>query len=70
MGKQVPFYDLRFTVKPGLTGWAQVNFSYAGSVEEQFEKTKYDLFYVQNANMPLDLRIVILTLKTVLQRTG
>lgn len=68
--KDVPFYDLRFGVKPGLTGWAQVNHAYAGSVQEQVEKFQYELFYLQNMSFLLDLYIIVKTIKTVLFGKG
>ena len=68
--KIIPFYDLRFSVKPGLTGWAQVNHSYSGSKEEQAEKFQYELFYIKNMSLFLDLFIIFKTIKTVFQRRG
>jgi exopolysaccharide biosynthesis polyprenyl glycosylphosphotransferase len=67
---QIPFYRLRFCVKPGLTGWAQVNHDYAGSTEGQFEKFQYELFYVKNISLVLDLFILFKTIKTVISQRG
>jgi exopolysaccharide biosynthesis polyprenyl glycosylphosphotransferase len=67
---QIPFYRLRFCVKPGLTGWAQVNHDYAGSMEGQFEKFQYELFYVKNISLVLDLFILFKTFKTVIRQRG
>jgi exopolysaccharide biosynthesis polyprenyl glycosylphosphotransferase len=70
LAESIPFYGLRFCVKPGLTGWAQVNYDYAGSDEGQMEKFQYDLFYVLNMSLTLDLLALFKTLKTVIRRVG
>ena len=66
----IPFYSLRHTVCPGITGWAQVNCGYANSVEQTLEKLQYDLFYVKNMSWYLDLLIILETIKTVLVKKG
>src|SRR3989338_610760 len=66
----IPFYDVRHIVKPGLTGWAQVNFPYGASVEDAYLKLQYDLFYIQNRSMALDLTIFLKTILIVLSRAG
>jgi exopolysaccharide biosynthesis polyprenyl glycosylphosphotransferase len=58
---KLPFYDLRHYIKPGVTGWAQVRYPYAGSVEDSYEKLQYDLWYAQNVSLGLDLRILFAT---------
>ena len=63
-------YGQRHVVKPGLTGWAQVRYSYGSSVEDAMEKLQYDLFYIKNLSLAMDLLIVLSTLKTVLSRRG
>lgn len=68
--QQIPFYGQRHVVKPGLTGWAQVRYSYGASVEDAIEKMQYDLFYVKNLSMRFDLVIAFETVKTVLLRRG
>jgi sugar transferase (PEP-CTERM system associated) len=68
--KKIPYYSLRHTVKPGITGWAQVNYRYGASVEDAIEKLKYDLFYVQNMSIFLDLRILLKTIQVVLFTRG
>lgn len=68
--KELPFYAIRHVVKPGLTGWAQVMFPYANTVEEQNTKLRYDLYYIKERNLLLDLRIVIKTINTVLYFKG
>jgi exopolysaccharide biosynthesis polyprenyl glycosylphosphotransferase len=70
LAEHIPFYELRFCVKPGLTGWAQVNYDYAGSEEGQLEKFQYDLFYVRKMSMTLDLLALFKTFKTVIRRVG
>jgi len=66
----IPFYRLRFCVKPGLTGWAQVNHDYAGSIEGQLEKFQYELFYIKNMSIVLDLLTLFKTIKTVMRQRG
>ncbi|MDR3538042.1 MAG: exopolysaccharide biosynthesis polyprenyl glycosylphosphotransferase [Acetobacteraceae bacterium] len=66
----IPFYHERSCVKPGLTGWAQVNFPYGASVEDAREKLAYDLYYVKNRNLLLDLLILLSTVRVVLFREG
>jgi sugar transferase (PEP-CTERM system associated) len=68
--KQIPFYGQRHVVKPGLTGWAQVRYSYGASVEDALEKLQYDLFYVKNMSMGLDLFILFKTIQTVVLQRG
>jgi lipopolysaccharide/colanic/teichoic acid biosynthesis glycosyltransferase len=66
----IPYYRERFTVKPGLTGWAQVSYGYGASVEDAIEKLNYDLFYIKNMSLLMDLMIVARTVKTVLFGMG
>ena len=68
--KEIPFYGQRHTIKPGLTGWAQVRYTYGASVEDAMEKLQYDLYYIKHMSIALDLRIVFDTVKTVLLRRG
>ena len=70
LAKEIPFYGQRHTVKPGLTGWAQVSYCYTGSVDGTMEKLQYDLFYIKNLSLALDLFIILDTVKTVLLRKG
>ena len=65
-----PLYDLRLAVRPGLTGWAQIRASYAASFEESIEKLKYDLYYIKNLSVFLDLSILASTIRIVLLRRG
>jgi sugar transferase (PEP-CTERM system associated) len=66
----IPFYGQRHVVKPGLTGWAQVRYTYGASVEDAVEKLQYDLCYIKNLSIALDIVIVLETIKTVLLRRG
>jgi sugar transferase (PEP-CTERM system associated) len=68
--EQIPYYDLRHTVKPGLTGWAQVRFSYGASLEDARRKHQFDLYYVKNNSLLLDLQVLIETVSVVLFREG
>ena len=67
---QIPFYQQRHVIKPGLTGWAQVRYTYGATVEEAMEKLQYDLFYIKHMSATLDLFIIFETVKTVLLRRG
>lgn len=68
--KEIPYYSLRFSVKPGLTGWAQVQYRYGASVEDAIEKLKFDLYYIKNMSWKLDIWIAIKTLKVVFFAQG
>jgi sugar transferase (PEP-CTERM system associated) len=68
--EEIPFYSLRHTVKPGVTGWAQINYDYANTIEHSIEKLQYDLFYIKNMSWVLDVLIILETIKTVLVRRG
>jgi sugar transferase (PEP-CTERM system associated) len=68
--EQIPFYGQRHVVRPGLTGWAQVRYAYGASVEDAMEKLQYDLFYIKNRSIALELFIIFETLKTVVTRRG
>ena len=68
--EQIPFYGQRHVVRPGLTGWAQVRYTYGSTVEDALEKLQYDLFYIKNLSLSLDCFIIFSTIKTVLLRKG
>jgi len=68
--KQIPFYALRHSAKPGITGWAQVRYQYGASVDDAVEKLQYDLYYVKNRCLFLDLAILLATVEVVLWRKG
>jgi len=67
---QIPFFSQRHVLKPGISGWAQVHCSYAASVEDAIEKLQYDLYYIKNFSLWLDLLILVETVKTVVRRRG
>lgn len=66
----IPYYHLRFAVKPGITGWAQVSYPYAATDEDALEKLTYELYYIKNISLWFDLQILFLTLKIVLLGRG
>ncbi|WP_449243991.1 sugar transferase [Desulfobacca acetoxidans] len=68
--EKVPYYSYRLLVKPGITGWAQVMYSYTASMEETWEKLKYDLYYIKNMGFFLDLAILLKTIRIVLFGRG
>jgi len=70
LSKEIPYYDLRHIVKPGITGWAQVIFPYGASVNDAMKKLQYELYYIKHQSLLLDLNIMIRTLFTVFQRAG
>ena len=70
LSKEIPFYGVRHMVRPGLTGWAQIKYKYGCTIEDAREKLQYDLFYIKNASIGLELLIVFQTVKTVLLRRG
>ena len=63
---EVPYYAERLSVKPGLTGWAQVNYGYGASIKDAIEKLNYDLFYIKNMSILMDIMIVLRTVRTVI----
>ncbi len=66
----VPYYNVRHSIKPGITGWAQVRYGYGASADDALQKLQYDLYYVKNNSLFLDILILIDTLKVVLFRSG
>jgi len=68
--KDIPYYGVRHMVRPGLTGWAQIKYKYGSTVQDAIEKLQYDLFYIKNTSIGLDLLIMFQTIKTVLLRRG
>lgn len=70
LGEAVPFYNVRHSVKPGVTGWAQVRYRYGASVEEATRKLQYDLYYVKNHSLFLDILILVETVRVVLFSEG
>ncbi|HXM04998.1 MAG TPA: sugar transferase [Chthoniobacterales bacterium] len=70
LNQEIPHYHLRHTIRPGITGWAQVRHEYGSSVEHSREKLRYDLFYIKNMSPGLDLLILFQTIKTILLGRG
>lgn len=65
-----PFYNVRHLVKPGITGWAQVKYKYGENLEDSIRKLEYDLYYIKNKSVALDIRIILKTLTTILFSRG
>jgi sugar transferase (PEP-CTERM system associated) len=70
LSKEIPYYGVRHTVRPGITGWAQVQYKYGNTLEDAREKLQYDLFYIKNASIGLDLWIMFQTIKIVMLGRG
>jgi lipopolysaccharide/colanic/teichoic acid biosynthesis glycosyltransferase len=68
--RDIRFYGLRHVVRPGLTGWAQVRYTYGATTEDALQKLQYDLYYIKNMTVALDVYIIIETVKTVLLGKG
>jgi sugar transferase (PEP-CTERM system associated) len=68
--KDIPFYGQRHIVRPGITGWAQVRYTYGATAEDALQKLQYDLFYIKHLSIALDLFIILSTIKTVVLRRG
>jgi lipopolysaccharide/colanic/teichoic acid biosynthesis glycosyltransferase len=68
--KDIPFYDQRHVVRPGATGWAQVNSGYAHGELETFEKLTYDLFYIKHMSPLMDLQVILRSFRIVLRGVG
>ncbi len=65
--KEIPFYDIRHSVRPGITGWAQINYPYGASVKDAREKLKYDFYYIKNRSLALDASILLKTARIVVR---
>lgn len=68
--KEIPYYNLRHTVKPGLTGWAQIMYQYGASIEDSYKKLQYDLYYIKHHNIIFDFMIILNTITTVILGRG
>ena len=66
----VPYYSVRHTVDPGITGWAQINYPYGATIEESFRKLEYDLYYLKNMSILLDLQILLKTVGVIILGEG
>jgi lipopolysaccharide/colanic/teichoic acid biosynthesis glycosyltransferase len=70
LGEQIPYYNERHTVRPGLTGWAQIKYQYGSSVDDAKTKLEYELFYIKHLSLFLDMAIVFRTIQVVLFARG
>jgi lipopolysaccharide/colanic/teichoic acid biosynthesis glycosyltransferase len=70
LSQKIPYYRQRHCVRPGITGWAQVNFKYGETLEDTMTKLEYDLYYIKNMSLSLDTYIIFLTVKTMLLSRG
>ena len=68
--RQIPFYEIRHTVKPGITGWAQVRYHYGESMDDAKRKHQFDLYYVKNNSLVLDLLVLVETVSVIAFREG
>ena len=68
--KKIPYYSMRHTVKPGITGWAQVFYPYGASEEDALRKLEFDLYYIKNLTLRMDLWVIFQTVKIVLFQKG
>jgi exopolysaccharide biosynthesis polyprenyl glycosylphosphotransferase len=66
----IPYYDIRYLVRPGLTGWAQVRYPYGASVEDAYQKVAYDLYYIKHYSLLLDIAIVLKTIRVIFLGKG
>lgn len=70
LSEQIPYFTARHSIRPGITGWAQVRYAYGASVQDAKEKLQYDLYYVKNHTLFLDIVILLETVKVVLFGRG
>ncbi|MEZ5270574.1 MAG: sugar transferase [Microthrixaceae bacterium] len=70
LSQKLPFYDLRHLVRPGLTGWAQVKYGYAGDEDDALEKLQYEFFYLRNQSLGFDNRIIVRTIRAMIGGQG
>jgi sugar transferase (PEP-CTERM system associated) len=70
LAREIPFYEQRHAVKPGVTGWAQVKYRYGASLEDAMEKLRYDLYYIKHLSLGFDITIIFDTVKVILFRKG
>jgi len=63
--KKIPYYEIRHLIKPGITGWAQINYKYASSIDDTYEKLQFDIYYIKKRSIVLDILILLKTIKTV-----
>ena len=64
--QNIPYYSLRHLMKPGITGWAQINYPYASSLKDSHEKLEYDLYYISHMSLPFDIQILMRTARIII----
>ena len=70
LSEQIPYYRQRHCVRPGITGWAQINYKYGDTLEDTITKLEYDLYYIKNASFSMDMFIIFRTIKAMLLTRG
>jgi lipopolysaccharide/colanic/teichoic acid biosynthesis glycosyltransferase len=70
LDSQIPYYGIRHTVAPGITGWAQIKYPYGASIDDALRKLEYDLYYIKNMSILLDIKILLRTIGVVLLGEG
>jgi len=70
VSNQIPFYNYRLKLNPGITGWAQINYKHTTTLEDYIKKTEYDLYYIKNRTIFLDFQIMLKTLETMIGMRG
>ena len=70
LSENIPYYDMRHLVKPGLTGWAQINYGYGITIKDEYVKLQYDVYYAKKQSLMLDLAIVLKTIKSIFAVRG
>ena len=68
--KNIPYYDMRHLVKPGLTGWAQINYGYGITIKDEYIKLQYDIYYAKKQSLVLDMAIILKTIRSVFLKLG
>ena len=70
LAQEIPYYEQRHLIAPGLTGWAQIKYPYGASIEDARQKLQYDLFYIKHMSIAVDAYVAFRTIKNVLQGRG
>ena len=70
LAREIPYYSVRHSVKPGITGWAQIKYQYGATLKDSIEKLQFDLYYVKNSTLFLDLVILFQTVAVVVSGKG
>ena len=70
LSEYLPFYNTRHLIRPGITGWAQVKYPYGENLEDSYNKLEFDLYYIKNRSITIDIRIIIKTINTIIFSKG